>query len=90
MFPYPISLPWPRRNRIKHLTSAQAIEYHNTIQNHLNEVAKGSTGKSLTYPEIAVATGIDKDYVRIFVYPLSGSTGGITVGNRDLEQGTDT
>ena len=90
MFSYPISLPRPSRNRIKHLTSNEAREYHNKIENYLNEVAKDSTGKILTYPQIAVATGIDKDDVRIFVYPLTGNPSGITVGNPELEQGTDT
>lgn len=90
MFSYPIVLPRASRNRIKHLTSNERIEYRNKITNYLNEVAKDSTGKILTYPEIADATGIDKDDVRIFVYPLSASTSGITVGNPELDKGTDT
>ncbi len=90
MFTYPIVLPRPRRNRIKHLTSNEVREFKKTIENYLNEVAKNSIEKILTYPQIAHATGIDKYDVRIFVYPLTGSTGGITVGNPELEQGTDT
>ena len=90
MFSCPISLPWPRPNRIKHLTSNEVIEFKKTIENYQNEVAKNSTGKSLTYPQIAVATGIDKAYVRIFVYPLTGNPSGITVGNPELDKGTDT
>jgi len=90
MFPYPITLPWPRKNRIKHIPPNFAREYHKQIEDYLNMVAKDTPppGKSLTYPEIAVACGVDKQDVRIFVYPLSGSTGGITVGNPELESGT--
>ncbi len=88
MFSYPISLPWPRPNRTKHLTSNEVREFKKTIESYLNEVAKDSTGEILTYPQVAVATGIDKDVVRNFLYPLTGNTGGITVGNPELEKGT--
>ena len=90
MFSYPISLPRPSPNRIKHLNANEVREFKKTIENYLNEVAKDSTGKSLTYPQIAVATGINKDDVKIFVYPLTGNPSGITVGNPELEKGTDT
>ncbi len=92
MFVYPISLPWPRPKRIKHIHQSIAREYHKRIEDYINKVAKDlpSPGKDINYPEIADATGIDNDDVRIFVYPLTGNPSGITVGNPNLKEETST
>jgi hypothetical protein len=43
----------------------------------------------LIYPEIATATGIPEEIITHFLSPLTGSRGGITVGNPQLKQEID-
>ena len=88
MFEYPISLPWPRSKRIKHIHPSIAREYHKKIEDYINEVAKESPVTVLNYSEIADATGYDKELVTLCLKPLTASYGGITIVNPSLKDET--
>jgi hypothetical protein len=59
---YPVTVRVPPKIT-KRLSPAIALELRNKIEDYLNERAKDSPETVLTYPQIATATGIDKEIV---------------------------
>ncbi len=80
---YPISVPIPK-GLAKEISRHSALECRKQLEDYLNERAKDSPVTVLTYPQIADATGIDKEIIKRFLKPLTASYYGITINNPDI------
>ncbi len=83
MLKYPIHVPTPKRLS-KNYHPAAGRECSKKIEDYINERAKDSPVTVLTYPQIADATGIDKENIKRFLKPLTASYYGITINNPDI------
>ena len=88
MVSYPVSIPMPRGGLPRDYHPSAGRELRRQLEDYLNERAKDSPETVLTYAQIASATGTDKEYIKLFLKPLTGSHGGITIVNSELKNET--
>jgi len=68
---YPLVIPMPcRRLPGNYHPAAAGPKVRNQLEDYLNERAKDSPVTVLTYPQIANATGIDKEIVAFLLSPI--------------------
>jgi hypothetical protein len=87
MAKYPVMVKLPHK-LLKNLPLDIALKQRRKIEDYLNERAKDSPATVFYYGAIASDTGIDKEIVMDFLYPLSGSNVGIAIIKPQLERGT--
>ena len=85
MLTYPVTIPIPKRGLPKSYHPSALPRCRKTLEDYLNRRAKDSRVTVLTYPQIANGTELDKEIVKIFLKPLTGSSSGITITNPELE-----
>lgn len=83
MFSYPIVIPMPRRKLPRRYHSIAIRKIKKQLEDYLNErvatINKNSPGIVITYAEIEVATRIDREIVKHFLFPLTGNHASITI-----------
>jgi hypothetical protein len=85
MLSYPIVVPMPRRRLPRYYHPTAGKEIRKQLEDYLNKqvvaINKDSPGTVITYAEIEVATGINREIVKLFLFPLTGNHGSITIIN---------
>ena len=83
MLSHPIVIPVPRRKFPRRYHPTTIREIRKQLESYLNErvtaINKDSPGIVITYAEIEVATGIEREIIRRFLYPLTGNRESITI-----------